>query len=102
LAQYRGMQQIKGEHMVGPDGTIRLGIYGSVFVAGMTLDEARSAIESHLSAYLQKPEVSVDVFAYNSKVYYVITDGGGFGEQVIPLPATGNETVLDAMSKVGG
>lgn len=102
LAQYRGMQQIKGEHMVGPDGTIRLGLYGSVYVAGMTLDEAKAAVESHLTKYLQKPEVSVDVFAYNSKVFYVITDGGGFGEQVIPLPAMGNETVLDAMSKVGG
>lgn len=102
LAQFRGMQQIKGEHLVRPDGTIGLGIYGSVFVAGLTLDQAKAALESHLSRYLLKPEVSVDVFSYNSKVFYVITDGGGYGEQVYPIPSTGNECVLDALGKIGG
>lgn len=102
LAQFRGMQQIKGEHMVAADGTVRLGIYGSVFIAGKTLDEAKAAIEAHLSKYLLKPEVSVDVFSYNSRVFYVITDGGGYGEQVYPIPSTGNETVLDALGKIGG
>jgi polysaccharide biosynthesis/export protein len=44
----------------------------------------------------------VDVFAFNSKWYYVITDFAGSGEQVVRLPATGNETVLDAISQIGG
>jgi polysaccharide export outer membrane protein len=102
LAQSRGMQQVRGEHLVRPDGTVGLGVYGAVYVAGMTLLEAKAAIEAHLSQFLYKPEVSVDVFAYNSKVYYVITDGAGFGEQVIRVPATGNETVLDAVSQING
>ena len=42
------------------------------------------------------------MLAYNSKFYYVITDGGGYGEQVYPIPVTGNETVLDALSKING
>ena len=42
------------------------------------------------------------MLAYNSKVYYVITDGGGYGEQVYPIPVTGNETVLDAIAKING
>ena len=46
--------------------------------------------------------LSVDVLAYNSKVYYVITDGGGYGEQVVRIPVTGNETVLDAISQIQG
>jgi len=46
--------------------------------------------------------VSVDVYAYNSKFYYVITDFAGSGEQVVRLPHTGNETVLDSVSLVGG
>jgi polysaccharide export outer membrane protein len=102
LAQSSGMQLIKGQHLVRPDGTVGLGAYGSVYVAGMTLDEARATIEAHLAQYLLKPQVSVDVFAYNSKAYYVITDGGGFGEQVNRLPCTGNETVLDAISQIYG
>lgn len=102
LAQSGGLQQIQGEHLVRPDGTVGLGTYGSVNVAGMTLDEAKAAIETHLSAKLLNPQVSLDVFAYNSKVYYVITDGGGFGEQVIRIPSSGNETVLDAISQING
>ncbi|MBL8824791.1 MAG: polysaccharide biosynthesis/export family protein [Planctomycetia bacterium] len=102
LAQFRGMQQIKGDHLVRPDGTVGLGLYGSVYVAGLTLEQAKLAIETHLTKYLQKPEISVDIFSYNSKVFYVITDGGGFGEQVYPIPSTGNETVLDALGKIGG
>ena len=34
LAQAAGQQQIAGEHLVGPDGTINLGTYGSVYITG--------------------------------------------------------------------
>src|SRR5262249_33101479 len=47
-------------------------------------------------------ELTLDVAAYNSKYYYVITDGAGYGEQVIRFPYTGNETVLDAVSQIQG
>jgi polysaccharide export outer membrane protein len=99
LARSRGLQQIRGEHLVRPNGTISLGIYGDIYVAGMTLTEAKQAIELQLSAYLSKPEIVVDVTGYNSKVYYLIFDLAGVGEQVIRLPITGNETVLDAVSQ---
>jgi polysaccharide export outer membrane protein len=102
LAQARGVQSVRGEHVVRPDGTISLGLYGSVYVAGMTLPQVKAAVERHLSQSLLRPEVSVDVSAYNSKFYYVITDFAGSGEQVVRLPSTGNETVLDAISLVGG
>jgi polysaccharide export outer membrane protein len=102
LYQSRAFQYIRGEHLVRMDGTISLGTYGSVYVTGMTLEEAKQAVEAKLSKFLLNPEVSLDVLAYNSKVFYVVTDGAGNGEQVVQLPITGNETVLDAMSKVGG
>ncbi len=88
--------------LVRPDGTISLGLYGSVAVAGLTIDQARSAIEAQLARSVKNPEVAVDVYAYNSKFFYVITDGGGYGEQVIRIPITGNETVLDAVSQING
>ena len=102
LAQSRAMQQIRGEHLVRPDGTIGLGVYGQVYVAGLTMDMAKAAVETQLGKFLYKPEVSLNVGAYNSKLYYIISDGAGSGETVTPLPCTGNETVLDAVSKVGG
>jgi polysaccharide export outer membrane protein len=102
LAQFRGIQQVRGEHLVRPDGTISLGTYGCVYVTGLTLEQARVAICRQLSCFLLDPDVSVDVYSYNSKVYYVITDGAGYGQQVYRFPITGKETVLDAVSNIGG
>ncbi len=102
LYQSRAFQFIRGEHLVRPDGTISLGSYGRVYVTGMTLDEAKKAAETQLSKYLLNPEVSLDVLAYNSKVFYVVFEAALGGDQILQLPVTGNETVLDAMSKVGG
>lgn len=98
-------QPIRGQHLVRPDGYIGLGIYGSVFVAGLTLEQAKDAIAQQVAKRVKDVDprnISVDVLAYNSKFYYVITDGAGYGEQVIRLPITGNETVLDAISQING
>lgn len=97
-----GKQAITGQHLVRPDGTVSLGVYGEVYVAGMSLAEVKFAVEEFLAQYINDPEVNVDVLGYNSKVFYVITDGGGFGETIVRLPCTGNETVLDALSAING
>lgn len=102
LSQSSGMQPVAGEYLVGPDGTVNLGTYGSVFVAGMTLAEVKDTIERHLGKTLQNPRISVDVFAYNSKVFYIISQGAGLGDGVTRVPITGNETVLDAIAQVNG
>jgi polysaccharide biosynthesis/export protein len=102
LAFSSGVQQIQGEHLVGPDGYVNLGTYGSVHLAGLTLDEATEEIERLLSNELEDPEVVVDVFAYNSKKYYIVTQGAGLGDNVAEAPITGNETVLDAVARIGG
>jgi polysaccharide export outer membrane protein len=102
LAQGRGVQQIRGEHLVRPDGTVSLGTYGDVHLSGLTLSAAKQVIEAHLAKSLQKPEVTVDVLAFNSKVYYIVFDQGGMGQRIFRLPITGNETVLDALSTVTG
>jgi polysaccharide biosynthesis/export protein len=98
----RAIQQVRGQHLVRPDGTVGLGVYGAVRVVGLTVGEARAAIEQHLTREFLRPEVSVDVAAFNSKLYYVILDGAGSGQQVVRLPVTGNETVLDAIALVNG
>ncbi|MFO0842164.1 MAG: polysaccharide biosynthesis/export family protein [Gemmataceae bacterium] len=121
---------IEGPHLVRPDGTIGLGTFGAVFVAGMTLDQAKmQIIEAIMRGVSQtqggEPDkkdkdddpdkkkgpltlqdywqaIRVDVAAFNSKFYYVIADGGGYGETVVRVPCTGNETVLDAISQIQG
>ena len=102
LLQSSGLQPINGEHLVASDGSVNLGSYGLVYVAGLTLEAAKTAIETQLAKTLDHPQVSVSVFAYNSKVYYVITEGAGAGDLVARLPVTGNETVLDAIAQING
>jgi polysaccharide export outer membrane protein len=98
----QALQQIRGEHLVRPDGTIGLGSYGSIYVDGMTLDQIKGLVEKQLSKYLQNPKISVEMAGFNSKVYYIITDGAGAGQQVYRFPITGKETVLDAIAHVNG
>lgn len=100
-------QPITGTFLVRPDGTVGLGVYGAVQVAGLTLDQARDCIKGFLAQWYGQytPEaflVIVDVATYNSKFYYIVTDGAGYGEQVYRFPVTGNETVLDAISQIQG
>ncbi|MBS0261798.1 MAG: polysaccharide biosynthesis/export family protein [Planctomycetes bacterium] len=102
LPNVNGKQLITGEHLIRPDGTVSLGVYGSVYVNGMNLDEVKLEVEKHLSKFIHQPEVQVDVLAYNSKVIYIISDGAGAGESVTRIPFTGNETVLDVMANVDG
>ncbi len=102
LAESRSLQLIRGDHLVRQDGKVNLGTYGLVTVAGLTTEQARRAIEEHLSAFLLDPEISLDIAGFNSKVYYVIYDMGLSGETVYRLPVTGNETVLDAISQIYG
>src|SRR5207302_3751053 len=94
--------QVSGERLVGPEGMVNLGTYGTVYVAGMTIEEAKDTVEKQLTKFLQEPKIAVDVYAYNSKVYYVLTEGAGLGDGLLRVPATGNETVLDAIAQVNG
>lgn len=102
LSEFAAQQAISGEHLVAPDGTVNLGVYGRVQVTGLTIDEARAQINEQLSLYLQAPNATVDVYAYNSRNYYIILQGAGMGDRVMQFPVTGNETVLDALSNVEG
>jgi polysaccharide export outer membrane protein len=102
LIQAANVPEVNGTYVVGPDGTVNLRSYGRIHVAGKTLDEAKLAIQQLLSESLASPVVWVDIASYNSKVYYVITEGAGMGDNVVSLPVTGNETVLDAVGQIQG
>jgi polysaccharide export outer membrane protein len=102
LARTSGTQQITGTYPVSPDGMINLGQYGMVNVAGSTVSQARQAIQQELAQSFHSLEFAVDLGVYDSKVYYVITEGPGLGDNVMRVPFTGNETLLDAISQVDG
>ena len=102
LTQNAAEQKIFGPHLVAMDGTVTLGSYGSVSVIGLTVGQARQAVQRHLLEFFQSVDVSLEVSGYNSKSYYIVTQGAGLGDGVYHFPVTGNETVLDAISQING
>jgi polysaccharide export outer membrane protein len=104
-------QPIYGPHPVHPDGTISLGIYGTLLISGKTVAQAREEIARKIFARLNPDSVSlkdvldnlrVDIANYNNGFYYVIVNyagTAGIGEVVERFPVAGTETVLDAISK---
>ena len=102
----------KGERLVRPDGTITLGFYGDVYVAGLTTPEIKAGVIQHLQQFLtdeqlgligpdgkqvppeKSTNVAVDVIAYNSRYYYIQGAAAAAGR----LPVTGHDTVLDALN----
>jgi polysaccharide export outer membrane protein len=99
-------QPIEGQHLVGPDGAVNLGVWGSVPLAGLTVYQARELLRSYISQAAgiapEKLLPVVSVISYNSKFCYIVTDGATDGEQVYPIPVVGSETVLDTLGKING
>jgi polysaccharide biosynthesis/export protein len=83
------------------DGTIDLGKYGRLHVAGRSLPEIEEMVKAAVKAVEKGEEVGfidVRLVNRNSKVFYVL------GEVTTPgkFTLTGNETVLDAILAAGG
>ncbi|WP_165227606.1 polysaccharide biosynthesis/export family protein [Aquisphaera insulae] len=123
---------ISGERLVRPDGKISLGWYGEVYVAGLTISEAKEKIIFHLRKFLHDetlglyeeeedadgyPHVKMDKDGKpmhinprdSDRVFVDVTAYNSknyyvLGDVAAPgrLPITGNETVLDALEFAGG
>jgi polysaccharide biosynthesis/export protein len=102
LAKTAGTAPVTGEYLVGPDGTVNLRQYGTLHVAGKSVTQIRMELNNHLRQFFDSPDASVEVRQFNSKVFYVITEGGGIGDNIRRVPITGNDTVMDALSAVNG
>ncbi len=93
-------QPIRGEHRVEPDGTIDLGTWGKLHVAGKTTAQVKQAVAELIDAETKRYAVDVSVAVCNSKAFYVF-DETLQGNSVSRFPANGNETVLDALARTG-
>ena len=96
------LEMIPDAALVRPNGTISLGGYGYIHVAGFTEQQAQKAIEEHLSEFMMKPEVVVEVSTENYTWFYLVVERSVGGESVQRVNLTGRETVLDVLSVIDG
>jgi polysaccharide export outer membrane protein len=91
--------RVPADQPVLPDGTIHLGRYGSVVVAGQTVNEIEAMVRDAVRA--QEPNagpIIVRVVTRVSKVYYVLGEVNAPGAFTL----NGRETVLDGILAAGG
>jgi protein involved in polysaccharide export with SLBB domain len=91
--------RLPGDQPVLPDGTIQLGRYGHVQVAGKPVEAIQSEVNAFIHA--QVPEcgpIVVRLVTRESKVFYVLGEVNAPGS----FPLKGRETVLDAIVAAGG
>jgi len=121
---------ISGERLVRPDGTISLGFYGDVHVAGLTVSAAKVKIIRHLATFLTDWALGIGEFdpctgepkideqtgqpvlrdpIESDTVFVDVTAYRsshfyvqGYVHRPGSLAYTGGETVLDALQAVGG
>jgi protein involved in polysaccharide export with SLBB domain len=91
--------RLPGDQPVLPDGTINLGKYGLLQVAGKTVPEIEAMVRGAVLAQTKDAGfVNVRLVARQSKVYYVIGDVNSPGA----FQLQGRETVLDGIMQAGG
>jgi protein involved in polysaccharide export with SLBB domain len=90
---------LPGDQPVLPDGTINLGRYGRVLVAGHTVDEIEGLVRGVIEAQTKNAgPVLVRVVTRVSKVYYVLGEVNAPGSFTL----SGRETALDGIIAAGG
>jgi len=94
-------QPIRGEHLIETDGSVDLGIWGKLQVAGHTLAEIKRDVETLVDAAANQQRVDVSVLKQNSRVYFVVNECGVAGDTVARFSIQGCETALDAIASAG-
>lgn len=96
------LEEINGNHLIGPDGSITLGKFGRVNIEELTLEECSEAVRFHLAKQLdEKPiEIKTDLFAANSKRYCITFMSAEHGEQTMIFTYAGNTTIADALREL--
>ena len=91
--------RLPGDQPVLPDGSIHLGRYGRVIVAGRTLEEIEAQVREAVQAQTKDAgPITVRLVSRVSKVYYVLGEVNAPGA----YPINGRETVLDGLVAAGG
>ncbi|MBI1914846.1 MAG: SLBB domain-containing protein [Planctomycetes bacterium] len=98
-AKFDSPVRLPGDQPVLPDGTVNLGQYGRLIVAGKTIDQIEAETRSLVEAQTKDAgPIIVRIVSRQSKVFYVLGEVNAPGA----FPLAGRETVLDAILAAGG
>jgi len=90
--------EVSGEYIINQEGKIQYEFVGDVSLAGLTKDQAISMLAKKLSAYIIKPDVTLKISGFNSKIVYVVGEVASPGR----IPMHGDTiTVRDALLTAG-
>jgi polysaccharide biosynthesis/export protein len=98
-ADFDSPVRLPGDQPILPDGTINLGRYGRLIVAGKTIEQIEPEITALVKARTRDAgAITVRIVSRQSKVFYVLGEVNAPGA----YPLSGRETVLDAILIAGG
>jgi protein involved in polysaccharide export with SLBB domain len=84
---------------VSPEGTITLPISGSVYLAGLTEEQANNAVRAKLSKLVKDPEVDTLVLKHSNRQVAVV---GMVNKPGLYALNSRNDTILDMIARAGG
>ncbi len=91
--------RLPGDQPILPDGSINLGRYGRLVVAGKTVDQVEAEVKTLIDAQTKNAgPITVRLVTRQSKVYYVLGEVNAPGAFTL----NGRETVLDGIVTAGG
>jgi protein involved in polysaccharide export with SLBB domain len=91
--------RLPGDQPVLPDGSIQLGQYGRLIVAGQTVAQVEAEVNGLIGRQVKDAgPITVRLVTRDSKVYYVLGEVNAPGA----FQLKGRETVLDAILAAGG
>jgi protein involved in polysaccharide export with SLBB domain len=97
-----GEPLLSGDQLIGPDGTIRLPLIGTVRAAGLTLDELTERLTQSLRRFLRDPKVVIALKQLPPLFRRVYVLGAVKMPGSYALPVGGAATVIDAIALAGG
>lgn len=72
--------EVSNKYLINSEGKIQYEFVGDVLLAGLTKEQAAEMLAKSLSTYIVNPQVTVKIFAYNSKIVYVVGEVGAPGK----------------------
>ncbi|GEM_PF-1390597 len=96
--EVRGHGDLSNTMQIRPDGKITMPLIDDVQVSGLTPVQVDELITEQLKKYLKEVDVSVSVLQFLSKQVHFIGPTGN----AVQIPYSGEMTVLDLITRVGG